>query len=366
MGKQFPKNVRQIGNVNDRPKVYVEDYVDSFFRQICEQAKEKPQGAVLVGYNKKQEDKDCLYISGAVQLETVEQDGTRPVIKDEIWKQAEQDVEAYFPGGQIQGWFLALPGQPLRADGTINRIHEKHFTADYTLCILRDLQSGEEIYFAYKFKELSKLDGHYVYYEKNSNMQDYMVDHRKKAGIVPSEQVSDQAAGRFRDLVKERYDAREQKRRTNSTYAMCVCLVLAVLIIGITMQKNTNLFPTSRQEAQQKQRVEEQSQTKETEGNRQDAQETVATSGSVTAAGEIDEAMDAKSETSGSEPQEVQQGDSTMKEMSEDIYIVEKGDTLAQISRKVYGDTGHVDAICRMNGLSDGNLIFIGQKLLLP
>jgi len=25
-----------------------------------------------------------------------------------------------------------------------------------------------------------------------------------------------------------------------------------------------------------------------------------------------------------------------------------------------------VDAICRMNGLEDGNLIFIGQKLLLP
>ena len=57
---------------------------------------------------------------------------------------------------------------------------------------------------------------------------------------------------------------------------------------------------------------------------------------------------------------------STMQEMSEDIYIVQKGDTLAKISKKVYGDTSHVDAICRMNGLSDGNLIFIGQKLLLP
>ena len=57
---------------------------------------------------------------------------------------------------------------------------------------------------------------------------------------------------------------------------------------------------------------------------------------------------------------------STMQEMSEDIYIVEKGDTLAKISKKVYGDSGHVDAICRMNGLSDGNLIFIGQKLILP
>ena len=48
------------------------------------------------------------------------------------------------------------------------------------------------------------------------------------------------------------------------------------------------------------------------------------------------------------------------------VYIVEKGDTLAIISRKVYGDLDHIDAICRMNGLKNGNLILVGQKLLLP
>ena len=48
------------------------------------------------------------------------------------------------------------------------------------------------------------------------------------------------------------------------------------------------------------------------------------------------------------------------------IYVVEKGDTLAIISRKMYGDLTHVDAICRMNGITDGNLIYVGQKLLLP
>ena len=51
---------------------------------------------------------------------------------------------------------------------------------------------------------------------------------------------------------------------------------------------------------------------------------------------------------------------------SNGVYVVEKGDTLAIISKKMYGDVSHVDAICRMNGISDGNLIYIGQKLLLP
>ena len=31
MERQLPKNVRQIGNVSDSPKIYVEDYVDTFF-----------------------------------------------------------------------------------------------------------------------------------------------------------------------------------------------------------------------------------------------------------------------------------------------------------------------------------------------
>ena len=50
----------------------------------------------------------------------------------------------------------------------------------------------------------------------------------------------------------------------------------------------------------------------------------------------------------------------------ENSYIVKKGDTLATISKKKYGNTSQVDAICKINGLEDGNLIFVGQKLLLP
>jgi nucleoid-associated protein YgaU len=45
---------------------------------------------------------------------------------------------------------------------------------------------------------------------------------------------------------------------------------------------------------------------------------------------------------------------------------VQRGDTLATISQKLYGDTSHIDAIARMNGLTNGDFIYIGQKLLLP
>ena len=45
MKKQLPKNVRQIGNVSDSSKIYVEDYVDTFFNQLCDKTDQMPIGA---------------------------------------------------------------------------------------------------------------------------------------------------------------------------------------------------------------------------------------------------------------------------------------------------------------------------------
>ena len=44
MENKFPKNVRQIGNVSDTPKIYVEDYVDTFLNQICDKADKEQAG----------------------------------------------------------------------------------------------------------------------------------------------------------------------------------------------------------------------------------------------------------------------------------------------------------------------------------
>ena len=91
-----------------------------------------------------------------------------------------------------------------------------------------------------------------------------------------------------------------------------------------------------------------------------------ATDGSVVPEGEAaGDHMTGGSITGGS----VTGGDAPAGEIfngSDGVYIVEEGDTLAIISRKMYGDISHADAISRMNGLTDGNLIYIGQKLLLP
>ena len=78
MERQLPKNVRQIGNVSDNPKIYVEDYVDTYLNQLREKAKEQPVGVILVGEVLELEDEKAVFVSGAVQMQELsEKDGKR-------------------------------------------------------------------------------------------------------------------------------------------------------------------------------------------------------------------------------------------------------------------------------------------------
>ena len=47
-------------------------------------------------------------------------------------------------------------------------------------------------------------------------------------------------------------------------------------------------------------------------------------------------------------------------------YEIEKGDTLYTISKKIYGDTIHVQKICELNQIADPDHIRYGQKIILP
>lgn len=47
-------------------------------------------------------------------------------------------------------------------------------------------------------------------------------------------------------------------------------------------------------------------------------------------------------------------------------YEVERGDTLYTISKKIYGDTAYVQKICELNQITDPDNIRYGQKIILP
>ena len=391
MENRFPKNVRQIGNVSDTPKIYVEDYVDTFLSQICENTDEEPVGAFLVGRIVRSDDQEVVYISGAVRMEEIGIDGMDIVIARETWEKAREDCSEYFGGREMLGWFISLPGYPAVLNSNLRQLHEQYFGKSGTVLILKEPSGTDELFFAHKYGELMPIGGHYIYYEKNPAMQNYMVSARKQIGVTPSEAVEDKAAKEFRNIVKERFEFREQKRNSRFMYVASVFLVLVVLVMGVTTINNYDKMRSVQSSVED---IKESVARNEERSGTEETTEASASGDSVTAMMEEKKPENPSGEEeSTAQPENENQGEgdggetsdgtsgnldgaqadiagntasSTIQEMSEDIYIVQKGDTLAKISKRVYGDIGHVDAICRMNGLEDGNLIFIGQKLLLP
>ncbi|MCI8713730.1 MAG: LysM peptidoglycan-binding domain-containing protein [Ruminococcus sp.] len=441
MARQLPKNVRQIGNVNDSPKIYVEDYVDTFFSQLCEKSGEEAVGAFLIGDFQKTEEEEYVYIYGAVRMHELKMDGMDYVVDEDTWKKAYEDCKQYFEDGEMLGWFIARPGAVLKLEKNMAKLHKKSFPKKNTICILKDSIEKDEMYYVHKFNDLLPIEGHYTYYEKNPCMQNYMISTRKKNGATPTETVEDRAAKDFRGAIRLREERMQQRRAARAMYSFSACLVLIVVIMGVVTLNNADKMrsvqdgldaltgQTTAQGDGDKGGTSPDKQGgdgQEGDGKEADGQ-VVETSGNVKAVtgkdasgkdgsqdasedGEGKDGADGQAAGDGNDGQAGSDGNGGQaagdgnggqaasdgnggqaagdgnggqaasdgnggqaagdenggQENGDGIYEVQQGDTLALISKKVYGDISHIDEICRVNGLEDGNLIFIGQKLVLP
>ena len=401
MERQIPKNVRQIGNVSDSPKIYVEDYVDTFFAQLSDKYRndpQKPLGAFLIGDFQTYEGEDYVYIYGAIQMQELRVSGMEYLIDDETWKRAYEECKQFFEDGELIGWFVVRDDAEKEPGNSTVKQHKKSFPKKNTVFIICDPQEKEETYYVHKMNDLLEIGGHYTYYEKNPCMQDYMISSRKKNGAVQTEVVEDKAAQNFRDLARKQGRRTRQKHQGNFVYAMSVGLVLVLVIMGVAMLNNFNKI---RKAQNQLEEVAGTINTVKDAGNSGNSNESndpnggqaddseKGTADENTGAEKSNSASDKKAEgddgtskndtdgdasTNSSQAKNSQSDEvveasavpSSSTNGSDGVYVVERGDTLAIISKKMYGDVTHVDAICRMNGLSNGNLIYIGQKLILP
>ena len=352
MERQLPKNVKQIGNVCDEPKIYLEDYVDTYLNQLKENAAEQATGALLVGEMIRQCGQDVVYISGAIQIPEIEINGTEIVVNEDSWTQVEEKKKEYFPDKEPVGWCLVENGHPMGLTKGVAKIHERIFSRENSIFVWRDALESEEIFYAYKYNELMQMGGHYIYYERNPAMQNYMIEMRKPLGFTPSEMVEDRAAKDFRSAVKGRTEYREQRAGAQFMYAACILLMVLVLGMGISGLNNLDKMEAVQESLDALSQAMSPEEEPEAEVVQLQVEETVEPEEEVedtAAAGTVPEVSTIQEQLS-----------------MDNYYIVEKGDTLDSISLKHYGTIKQVDAICEMNGLNDGNLIFIGQKILLP
>lgn len=174
----LPKNIRQIGSPRGRHKIYIEDYVYTYLRNMAQ--KKESCAAIFLGKGQIVKDIRYTFISGAIECGSLVFQWDSICLDDSFWKCIEEEKKQYFPEKEMVGWFLGKTGQAMELTSVVEAAHRKYFSGRDKVLMLMDILEEEEVFFIYDQGYLQKREGYYIYYEKNLPMQEYMIQKREE------------------------------------------------------------------------------------------------------------------------------------------------------------------------------------------
>lgn len=409
---RVPRNIRQIGEIKGNHKIYMEDYVDTFLERLSKDGKKEGKTAILMGRINWQEGISYTFIRGAILVENLDAAPEKVAFTDEIWTQIEEKQKKYFSNQDVVGWFYTMPDLPMEVSDSFYRAHLNYFGGNDKVFFLKDPSEQEEAFFLYDNGHMNRQSGYYIYYEKNPQMQDYMIFVNGQENGKDEDAVEDQAVVSFRKIIAEKREKQEgeeqEKKSPLFMYAASACLTLTVLAVGVNFinnyQKMQNVTENVQQVAGIGKNLEQESvksdsksvQNQPTEEEKQvpAADITVKASDSdaigkenlqkKTQEEKVDLANQSENEIENSELQEEDQKiqdqeesptptPNTEEEPTEsagtqvhESYTIQFGDSLYKISTSKYGTMDMIPEICKLNGISTNDIIYPGQKILLP
>lgn len=400
---ELPKNVRQIGDPEDRRKIYIEDYVITYLRRLAGEETLNSRVAILLGHSEQMDGLPYLFIRGAVGLKKLEYTENGIPFTDEIWAEVYGAMKEYFADLDILGWYLSLPGYPMELGPELLKIHVNYFGGVDKVLLVSDSSDEAADFFAYENGKLTRQRGYTIFYERNEAMQRYMIETGDGESIDEKEHFEDRAIKSFRTIVQEKREASGQKRVMTFLYMASTFLVMVVLVIGITLinnyEKMTGLETALRELTDSLEQQD--TELKAAYADLGQAEDGTAQDGTAAEENRVGTTMeDAESDGKTPAPEQADSADlaeateeadnaadsreqgNTQAESADDTaaapatseavtstpesYTVRKGDTLLKISRQIYGRDDEIDAICSLNGIEDSDRILEGQKLLLP
>ena len=207
--KKLPKNIRQMAEKEERVRVYLEDYAYTFIRKL--NCTVHVRTGILLGSKMVTENKRCWFVKGAVELEdaqgsTEEENEQKTAITQQVWDNTLSVIQEYFPGCSICGWFISGTEENFPDGEELKKTHRQIFSGEN--CLMYWKKGDEESFWMEEEDTILHLKGYFVYYEKNNEMQNYMLSRNADQ----SEDVSDQAALNFRKIMKEKQDIKHPQK----------------------------------------------------------------------------------------------------------------------------------------------------------
>jgi len=380
---ELPKNVTQIGETDKFCKIYMEDYVVSYMKQMNRLAEDKTMGLALYGKYSAEENISYYFVYGAAKLNYLQRE-----VKH-LSQAQNQEIE---------------------------RLHRKYFAdCEFVGYVLLNGDMIEGIWLM-ESMGCRYVKGYACFYEKNDCMLAYMLDSR--AEETPPEEVPQEKYDEVRKRQEERkqeYTERDVKvakvrsgseveqRMRGMRFAAASMFVLLCLVTIITWQ-------TEGADGKTGTRLKNIFSELGGNGEEQDAVEVMGSDvvNTLVAEDQLAEAIRQENEKAQMQttpepmientpepmmtpvptpeptptptatpistpepttaPVVTPQPDTvpTQSEVSYETYIIKKGDTLREISLEKYGSVRYVEAICQLNNISNPDNIQMGQKILLP
>lgn len=380
----FPTKVKQMGAVDHRRKIYVEDYVYTYLYQYGKSRGCTEKVAALVGRQIEIDGEEILMICGAIQgRDATEENGTL-TFSAATWEYVGSQMDKYFQGMTLVGWVHCQPGFGAFLMSKDEAFHKLYFQEPWQVLFVVDPVDKLDTFYIYNEEAdvLQQAKGYFVYYEKNEEMQEYMLDHsvvkpkeaknteegkeiestvqekaekevaaqegpRRRRRPTPEERID--AAQEIRRVLQRRAKEAEAAQRSKYTMLTSVSCILCVicLCLGYGLFSNLNRL----EELETKMAMVQDSYTVLAE-NVEDVKVQAAFAPRMAAVVE-------------KETEETEQQEEIQKTEGR-IHVVEAGETLGSISEKYYGDGSGVEKIMKANGLDDPNRIVCGQELLIP
>ena len=388
----MPRNVRQIGLANGDYRIYIEDYVYTFLCSLAEDEKPEGQGsvAVLTGEIQWTADMTCIFIKGAIAADGMEAAAEHIDFSEKLWQKLQEDKDQYFPEQEIVGWFFAQPQIAMEITELFVKVHLRHFGGEKIL-MLMDPGEREDAFFRYDGGMMAKLSGYYIYYEKNSQMQTYMIERSQKEGGEASEKVEDRAVRNFRKIIDSKNPEERGEEKTSAfSYAATVCLALAVLVAGVGFYRNqqektevpedyraasasvVQITPAVTEPVQSVSISPKAVQTQKPVQTQEAVRGTPAPTETTQKREKISITPEPRRSKKQSVSEATQKKDNKTEETSvaaenpRETYVIHPGDTLYQISLNRYGTVEAMEQICSLNGISANEIIYPGQVIVLP
>ena len=410
----MPKNMRQIGEPGTGIRILVEDYAYTY---LCQLARENLTGMSTVILLGKIREDQAVCVQGAMELDMGQE--LEQWFSGESWRAIFERIKTWFEDLEIVGWGLLNPGFPPALTERLTAIHNRHFPGKYQVFFQMDILDNEEVFYVREASGLLPRSGYYIYYEKNPQMQAYMLEKNPELNQPEQELVADDAVKTFRKIIQKKHTEETQEteeRASVFSYAATACLVLAVLTVGVQFYQNYNHKSITDTITETVSRTA--NSTEVTKAERQTEKKSVTPTSALkkdltpipvspaatetppvtSMAAEDDAETDTKNVLNSEKEQEIYREESDTRKaerrvkqeqvennaaknkISEDVtdsavassaesgtsYVIKPGDTLYQISISRYGTMEKVADICRANGLTEEEIIYPGQIIVLP